>query len=130
MSGLKSDPSEWKDPRHRLGALGERVARRYMKHHGWTILCPRFRIGHSDIDFVAHKGDVVAFVEVKTRRSSHFGLPEESLTWKKRREIGRLAGAWIRRHDAEGLRYRFDVIGVMISGRRVRVRHIEAAFTL
>ncbi|HEY0971185.1 MAG TPA: YraN family protein [Gemmatimonadales bacterium] len=116
--------------RQAVGALGERVAERWLRRAGWSILERRFRSGHRDIDLVARRGGVVAFVEVKARRGLGFGDPVESVGWRKRRELSRSAMIWADRRGAPGLVYRFDVVGVLFDGERVLVRHVEDAFPL
>jgi len=108
------------------------VAIQRLEHAGWTIEAHRFRMGRLEIDLVARRGAVVAFVEVKTRFSRKFGSPLEAVTWQKRREIGRVAAAWIDRHGRRGETYRFDVIGVCRRdrGRGWEVQHVEDAFRL
>ena len=69
-------------------------------------------MGRLEIDIIAKRRSVVAFVEVKTRFSEQFGSPFEAVTWTKKREIVRVAHAWIDRHPLPGVTYRFDVIGV------------------
>lgn len=125
---LKSDPSAWRDPRHRRGVEGEGIASRYLAALGWEILAHRFRMGRLEVDLVARKGDIVAFVEVKTRLSERFGSPLEAVTWAKRREIERVAAAWVDRYGERWMRFRFDVIGVRYRGRGVVVEHVEDAF--
>jgi len=117
-------------PHHnqRLGALGERIAERWLLRQGWRILHRRFRDGHRDIDLVAERHGTVAFVEVKARTGFDFGDPVEAVHWRKRREMRRSARMWITRHGRLEESYRFDVIGVAIVGGLVRVRHVENAF--
>jgi putative endonuclease len=67
-----------------LGDRGEALAARFLERAGWTILVRNFRMGHKEIDLVARRGEVVAFVEVKTRAGTGFGHPLEAITWKKR----------------------------------------------
>lgn len=55
-------------------------------------------------------------------------LPVEAVNWKKRNELVRSAFTWIDRHGRPGEVYRFDVIGVLVLGERVRIRHVENAF--
>ncbi len=126
---LKSDPSTWTDPRHLRGLAGEELAKRYLQATGWTVLHHRFRMGRLEVDLVARKGTLVAFVEVKTRWSGAFGSPLLAVTWAKRREIVRVARAWIERHGKPDDAYRFDVIGITISpaGRPV-LDHTKDAF--
>jgi putative endonuclease len=116
--------------RQALGAAGERVAARWVARLGWQVVQRRFRSGRRDIDLVAKDGATVVFVEVKARRTPRFGGPVEAVGWRKQRELSRSARVWIDRHGAAGDAYRFDVIGVLIEGQRVRVRHVPGAFTL
>ena len=114
--------------RQALGEIGERVAERWLRRQGWRVLDRRFRSGHRDLDLVVTRAGVVAFVEVKARRRLVGGDPVEAVGWRKQRELIRSALVWISRRGPPGSAYRFDVIGVLVSGRRVRVRHVENAF--
>jgi len=118
------------EARQAFGEWGERVAGRWLEVHGWRILARRFRSGHRDLDLVAERDGVVAFVEVKARRGRQWGDPVAAVHWRKQRELARSALVWIDRHGAPGRVYRFDVIGVLLEGRRVQVRHVENAFFL
>lgn len=111
-----------------FGLQGERVAERWLQARGWRVLQRRYRSGHRDIDLIAQRDQLVAFVEVKARTGAVFGDPVEAVNWKKRNELVRSAVTWIERHGRPGESYRFDVIGVLVSGERVRVRHVENAF--
>jgi putative endonuclease len=116
--------------RQAFGELGERVAARWLRARGWRIRARRFRSGHRDVDLIAEQHGVVAFVEVKARRGVRFGDPVQAVHWRKQRELGRSARVWVDRHGGPGETYRFDVIGVLFDGARVRVRHVENAFFL
>lgn len=94
------------------------------------MLQRRFRSGHRDIDLVMEREGLVAFVEVKARRGSGFGHPIEAVNWRKQKELTRSAQVWIDRHGRPEEAYRFDVVGVLMSGNRVRIRHVEDAFHL
>lgn len=113
-----------------LGIEGERIAERWLVQRGWRVIQRRYRSGHRDIDLVTASGQTIAFVEVKTRRGEAFGGPVEAVNWKKRRELSRSASTWIDRHGRLGETYRFDVVGILVTGDRVRVRHVENAFSL
>jgi putative endonuclease len=113
-----------------LGRDGELVAERWLRGRGWRVLQRRFRSGHRDIDLVAERDGTVAFIEVKARSGRVFGDPVEAVNWKKQRELVRSAATWIDRHGRPGEHYRFDVIGVLVEGETVRVRHVENAFLL
>ena len=125
---IKSDPSRWTDPRQRRGLAGERLAMAYLRRQGWQLLAHRFRMRRLEIDLIARRQAVVAFIEVKTRYGDAFGSPFEAVTWSKRREIFRVAQSWISRNGRSGYTYRFDVVGVVFSAGRKRVCHLPDAF--
>ena len=111
-----------------LGALGERIAERWLVKHGYRILARRFRNGHRDIDLIAERDETIAFVEVKARSGNDFGDPVEAVHFKKQRELTRSAHVWIDRHGRRGESYQFDVVGILVSEERVKVKHIPNAF--
>lgn len=125
-SGVRSDPTTWTDARHRHGYEAERRAMDYLQRHGWAVLAHRFRVGRHDIDLIVRKGDVVAFVEVKQRRTTTFGSVRNAVRWRKRSDLARAAAAWIERHGRPADRYRFDFIG--FTG--TRIDHQPDAFRL
>ena len=116
--------------RQALGLLGERIAARWMRRNGWEFVAHRFRSGHRDIDLVMRRGNDIAFVEVKARRGESFGHAVEAVHFRKQRELVRSARVWVDRHGSSTLSYRFDVVGILISGQNVRVQHVENAFQL
>lgn len=122
-------PDTWTDPRHRLGLQGETEAIGYLTTLGWQIQAHRFRLGRHDLDLVARRGRVVAFIEVKTRRSMSFGPGRLTVNWKKRRTLERLAAVWRLRYGRSGELYRFDVIEVIPEpGEPSRIEHLEDAW--
>src|SRR5256885_12576809 len=91
-SGIRTDPSDWTDERHRRGIAGEEQAIRYLLSRGCTIVAHRFRVGHTEIDLIARQGDLVTFVEVKTRRGEAFGGPAAGGTGGERGGTGEGGG--------------------------------------
>jgi putative endonuclease len=123
--------AEWTDPRHRRGYAGERAAISHLLKLGWRIEAHRFRLGHHDLDVVARFGTLVAFIEVKTRRSSRFGQAAEAVGARKRAVMTRLAELWRVRFGLPGDRYRFDVIAIDDRGEfstSPQLTHIEDAW--
>ena len=112
-----------------LGMEGERMAEAWLVQRGWRILDRRFRSGHRDLDLVAERSGVVAFVEVKARRGKSFGHPVEAVNWRKQRELTRSAAVWIARFGGNKQLFRFDVIGVLIDESGGSIRHVENAFS-
>ena len=121
----------WTDPRHRKGYAGERLAIVHLLQSGWHIEAHRFRLGHHDVDLVARHGNLVAFIEVKTRASLRFGHPEEAVDHRKRAVLARLAELWRARFGRPNDQYRFDLIAIEEqpdSSTSPQVRHIENAW--
>ena len=117
-------------PPHRLGRRGETLAARVLEARGWRILARNYKAGRREIDVVARRDRLLAFVEVKTRAGDGYGPPEAAVTLLKRREIEAVALDYLTRHVTEDLDVRFDVVSVWLvgDGRAVRVHHIEDAW--
>ncbi len=100
-----------------LGKKGEDIAEKYLKNNGYCIIKRNVNIGHSDIDILAEKKNVLVFVEVRTRTYSDLGMPEESLGWKKRQQMRKTAGIYleinrIRKHS------RLDAVCIIIDDNK------------
>ena len=117
------------EARRNLGAEGEAAAARYLEAEGYRVLARNVRAGGVELDLVATRGRVLAFVEVKTRRSARAGLPEEAVDARKRARLVRGAAAWVREHGTRRRQIRFDVVAVEPDGRGgLGVRHRAGAF--
>lgn len=116
--------------RQDFGLLGERIAARWLVRQGWSVVQHRFREGRRDIDLIVQRAHEVAFVEVKARRGQDFGGPVEAVNYRKQRELSRAASVWVDRFGKEELAYRFDVVGILVEGERVRLRYVPNAFPL
>ncbi len=122
--------SEADYPPHTLGRWGERTASRALERRGWRVLARNYRLGRREIDLVVRRGDLVAFVEVKTRASRGYGHPEEAVTRLKQREIEDVAQDFLSRHRLDDVDVRFDVVAIVVTeGRRiVRFTHVPDAW--
>jgi putative endonuclease len=119
--------------RQQFGRAAEAAAASYLTGHGWTLLGRNVRIGRGELDLIVRRGPVLAFVEVKARRSAACGAPEDAVDARKRRQVARLAELWLaaRPWALRGVRdVRFDVVAVDATVRPPEVRHLAAAFTL
>jgi putative endonuclease len=115
---------------HALGRFGEQRARAFLTARGWTVLAGNYRFGRREVDLIVRRGDLIAFVEVKTRAGDGYGAPEEAVTRLKRREIEIVAQEFLVRHRLGDVDVRFDVIAIVTGGdgRRPRISHIEDAW--
>ena len=114
--------------REYIGRLGERMAARHLKKVGMTILYRNFRAPHGgEVDIVARDGQVLAFVEVKTRTSEKFGRPVDAVGMDKRFLICRGAFEWLRLLDDKHgeINYRFDVVEVCLNMERNKNKKIN-----
>lgn len=111
-----------------LGEFGEKVAAYYLEKKGYKILKRNFRIKGGEIDIIAEKGDIIAFVEVKTRTPDFIESGFDAVTLRKKRLIIRASQIYSVKfpHD---LQPRFDVVQIIADGRKiVGFNYIENAF--
>src|SRR5881275_1797708 len=100
----------------RRGALGEKLASRFLRRHGYKILYRNFRGRRGgEIDIICRDGDTLVFVEVKTRTREDFGRPIESVNAAKRKLISRGALAWLQLLDNPDILVRFDVVEIVLA---------------
>lgn len=111
-----------------FGDQGEEAAARYLEQHGCRILERQFRTKVGEIDIIAEKGGELIFVEVKTRRPTHFGAPAQAVGRTKQQRIFRTAFLYVQKHGFEERACRFDVIEILAAGESYTVRHYENAF--
>jgi putative endonuclease len=119
--------------RQQFGRAAESAAARHLVRNGWTVVGRNVRVGRGELDLIVRRGGVLAFVEVKARRTAAFGAPEDAVDARKRRQVARLGELWLaaRPWALRGVSdVRFDVIAVDASSRPPAVRHLPGAFTL
>lgn len=117
------------EARQRLGRLGERLAGDALEGRGYRIIERNFRCRAGEIDLVAAEGEDLVFVEVKTRRGSAYGLPEEAVNERKARKLQEIAGYYLDLHNLPGCSWRIDVVAVQFSpaGRLEEIRVYQHA---
>jgi len=112
-----------------LGATGEELAISYLKKLGYRIVERNFRCKLGEIDVVAYDGNTLVFVEVRTKKSRHFGSPVSSVSYQKQRKLISLAKFYIKKHKLFNKSARFDVVGVRFdSDGSYRINLIQNAF--
>lgn len=119
-------------PEKRLGEWGEVEAQRYLEAMGYVFVERNYRAPEGEIDLVMQDGDIVAFVEVKTRSSNKFGSPEESVSKVKRQRLQRAAWAFLEEHEMLNASWRIDVVAIETSTNRtiLRLDHYPNAFDI
>lgn len=113
-----------------IGELGEKIARIYLRGEGRKILYRNFRAPRGgEVDIVARDGEVLSFVEVKTRTSEAFGRPLEAVDKRKQALIQRGANEWLRLLGTRDIAWRFDVVEVvLLEGEKPRVNVVLNVF--
>jgi len=112
-----------------LGRKGEEVAVDFLKKQGYRIIKRNYRCRAGEIDIVVEEDSSLVFVEVKSRRSTHFGLPEEAVSYEKRRHLTRVALGYLTHHRIKETKCRFDVVSVLMNDHGVKeIRLIKNAF--
>ena len=100
--------------RKELGALGEKRAVDYLRKKGYRIRERNFCCRAGEIDIVAQDKDCLVFVEVRTRRGSDFGTPEESVDAAKRKRLVSVALTYLQTHRKLPSLWRFDVVAIEV----------------
>ncbi len=116
--------------RRNISKIGESLAASHLKARGYQIIEQNYRWGRGEIDLVAMDGKRIVFVEVKTRRSLRFGLPQDAVTIHKQRQLSKIALAYLQVQNLLDSPCRFDVIAIQLSPQcqLVHLEQIENAF--
>ncbi|SCG63326.1 putative endonuclease [Micromonospora humi] len=112
-----------------VGAYGERCALRHLIESGLRPIARNWRCPDGEIDIIAWEGPVLAFCEVKTRRTERYGSPAEAVVRSKARRLRVLAARWLAETGTTADEVRFDVLSVRlpVTGQ-ARVEHLRGAF--
>lgn len=114
--------------RRKAGNIGEDAVCGFLVRHGYEIIKRNFTVRGGEIDIIAEKADIIAFVEVKTRTIGSMTSAEEAADLRKQRLIIRTAQAYLQ-NVAQPLQCRFDVATVETEGGKVKkLRYYVNAF--
>ena len=105
---MLTDSKKADKTKKRLGIIGEQCVADYLQQHGFTIIEQNYRTRQGEIDLIAQKDNLIAFVEVKTRSKQYFNLSQVILP-AKQRSIIRTAQMYISRSQLRDTIFRFDV---------------------
>ena len=95
------------------GKKGEDLAAKYIMDHGYTVLERNWRFKYWEVDIIASKKNKLHFIEVKTRSSYRFGMPEESITRDKMNNLKHAAEEYLYQHD-QWKYIQFDVLAITL----------------
>ncbi|HPX70576.1 MAG TPA: YraN family protein [Bacillota bacterium] len=115
--------------KQKAGDRGEDIAAGFLEKQGYRVLYRKYRTRFGEIDIVARKGRVIAFVEVKARKRTDYGLPCEAVDRRKQRrlklgaEYFLLVNPW-----CKSLQPRMDIIELLFLERGSYIRHLKNAF--
>ena len=112
-----------------LGKWGEGKAKEYLMGKGYRILQENYKCKSGEIDLIGSHGGYLVFIEVKTRRSTSYGLPVEAVDHRKQQKYIKTALNYIKEKRMLNTNYRFDIVEVRI-GRdgSTSINHIVNAF--
>lgn len=114
--------------RRKAGNIGEDAVCGFLVRHGYEIIKRNFTVRGGEIDIIAEKADIIAFVEVKTRTVGSMTSAEEAVDLRKQRLIITTAQAYLQ-NAAQPLQCRFDVAVVETEGGKVKkLRYYVNAF--
>ena len=110
------------------GKAGEDLAAEFLERNGFKIIERNYRFERGEIDLIAEEGDELVFVEVKARRSTMFGTPEDAVTEEKQEQVHAVADGYLFEHDIDDRPCRFDVVAIEFKHGKAEIRHIRDAF--
>ncbi|AWI25212.1 YraN family protein [Flavobacterium pallidum] len=110
-----------------LGKLGEELAVAFLQKAGYGILETNWEFQKAEIDIIARKENILAIVEVKTRSSVDFGLPQEFVKPKKIKLLVKAVNQYVEDNDLD-MQVRFDIIAIHATNNQFIIEHLEDAF--
>ena len=110
------------------GNKGEKIAADFLKKNGYRIIDKNFRCPLGEIDIVAREKSTIVFVEVKTRKSSELGYPEQAVGIKKQKKMSRLALWFMQKKKIIDAGARFDVVAITMLSSGNEIKLFKNAF--
>ena len=110
-----------------LGKLGEELAVDFLEKKGYEILETNWVFDKAEIDIIAQKENILAVVEVKTRSTIEFGLPQEFVKPKKIQLLVKAINEYVNKNDLD-VEVRFDIVAIHKENNNYNLEHIEEAF--
>jgi len=104
-----------KDPRRRFGDCGEELAADYFLARGFSLVARNWRCRAGEIDLVMERDGCLHFIEIKTRRTTSFGYPEESITRRKLEHLSRAIETYLLSAPVQPRAYQADALAITLA---------------
>lgn len=101
-----------------IGKSAEKAACVYLKKNGYKLLKTNYRSKFGEIDIIAKDKDVLCFIEVKYRKNTDFGFPEDFVHNKKQKKIIKTAFDYIMKNRLDDINLRFDIVTVLTDEKK------------
>lgn len=111
-----------------LGGQNEQLVAQHLLRSGYTLLDANAACRLGEVDLIAERDGILCFVEVRSRSTSVWGDPSQTVTVAKQRKIVKAAMQWLQRHRAFERMIRFDVASVVGRGDAAVVEYLPNAF--
>jgi putative endonuclease len=113
-----------------LGKLGETLALKKIKRLGYKKIIRNYRCPLGEVDLIARDKDTLVFIEIKTRKGRSTDYAKEAVNERKKRQISKVALAYMKSNDCPDAKARFDVVAVCIGRGKPEIEVIKNAFEL
>jgi putative endonuclease len=113
-----------------LGKFGETLALKKIKRLGYKRIVRNYRCPLGEVDLIAWDGDTLVFIEIKTRMGRSTDYAKEAVNARKKRQISKVALAYMKSNDYSDAKARFDVVAVCVGRGEPEIEVIKNAFEL
>lgn len=113
-----------------LGAYGEKLAYKEIRKRGYKRIVRNYCCPLGEVDLIAQDGDTLVFIEIKTRKARSMAYAKEAVDIRKRRQISKVALAYMKSNNCCDVKARFDVIAVHVTEGKPEIEVIKNAFEL
>jgi putative endonuclease len=113
-----------------LGKKGEEHAVGFLKKSGYRIIQRNYKNKLGEIDIIAKDKNTLCFIEVKTRTSLRFGLPQEAITFRKQKKLNKVALSYLKQYNLWDVPARFDTVSVVLNNQdKIEINIIKDVFS-
>ena len=113
-----------------LGKEGEELALKKIKRLGYKCIARNYRCLLGEVDLIASHEDCLVFIEIKTRKGKSLGYAKEAIDGRKRRQLSKVALAYMKSNNCSDTKSRFDVVAINLRDGKEEIEVIQNAFDL